>query len=140
EDPRDRRQELLAGQEEPGPPQELQGELMTDTFLDKFTRADGDIGSNYTVPCGGVVISDEAVIPVDLGVVVSGFSPLLPGVTAQKTQVLYTGDTLDLSDYVVRGTWAHDGETATALDPSNITTPNSFTLLARMSKDPLLAD
>lgn len=72
---------------------------MTDTFTDKFTRADGDIGSSYTVPCGGVVISDESVIPVDTGAIVSGFSPLLPGVTAQKTQVLYTADTLDLADY-----------------------------------------
>jgi hypothetical protein len=113
---------------------------MTDTFSDKFTRSDGDIGSNYTVPCGGVVISDEAVIPIDTGAIVSGFSPLLPGVTAQKSQVLYTADTMDLADYVVRGTWAHDGQTATALDPANITTPNSFTILARMSKDPLLVD
>lgn len=113
---------------------------MTDTFTDKFTRADGDIGSSYTVPCGGVVISDESVIPVDTGAIVSGFSPLLPGVTAQKTQVLYTADTLDLADYVVRATWAHDGETATQLDPGDITTPNSFTILARMSKDPLLVD
>lgn len=113
---------------------------MTDTFLDKFTRSDGDIGANYTVPCGGVVISDESVIPVDTGAIVSGFSPLLPGVTAQKTQVLYTADALDLADYVVRATWAHDGETATQLDPADITTPNSFTILARMSKDPLLVD
>lgn len=113
---------------------------MTSRFIDKFNRADGEIGSNYLVPCGGVTISDEAVIPINGEVVESGFSPLLPGVTSQKTQVLYNAEAMDREDYVVRGTWAHDGETPSELDPATVNTPNSFTLLARMSKDPLLYD
>lgn len=114
---------------------------MTSRFIDKFARADGEIGSNYTVACGGVVISDEAVIPLNAELIVSGVSPLFPsGVTALKTQVLYTGDTMDGPHYVVRGTWAHDGESPSVLDPESIDTPNSFTLLARMTKDPLLYD
>lgn len=113
---------------------------MTSRFLDKFARVDGAIGSNYTVPCGGVLISDEAVIPIDAAVVESGFSPLLPNVTARKTQVFYTAQAMDGSDYVVRGTWAHDGETPSAIDPDTVNTDCSFTLLARMSKDPLLYD
>tara|TARA_R110000772_G_C13310120_1_gene439936 strand:+ start:15706 stop:17370 length:1665 start_codon:yes stop_codon:yes gene_type:complete len=113
---------------------------MTSRFYDKFARADGTIGTNYTVACGGVVISDQAVIPLNEGAILSGFSPLLPGVTAQKTQVFYTAEAMDGPHYVVRGTWAHDGETASELDPPSVDTPNSFTLLARMSKDPLLYD
>lgn len=113
---------------------------MTSRFIDKFDRTDGSIGSNYTVQCGGVTISDEAVIPINGEVVISGFSPLLPGVTSQKTQVLYTAEAMDGPDYVVRGTWAHDGETPSALDPATVNTPNSFTLLSRMTKDPLLYD
>lgn len=114
---------------------------MTSRFQDKFTRADGAIGTNYTVPCGGVLISDEAVIPVDGAEVISGVSPLIPPeATALKTQVLYTAEAMDGPDYVVRCTWAHDGESASALDPPTIDTPNSFTILARMTKDPLLYD
>lgn len=115
--------------------------MTTSRFIDKFTRADGPIGTNYTVPCGGVIISDEAVIPIDAGEVISGVSPLFPaGVTALKTQVLYTDDAMDGPHYVVRGTWAHDGEEASQLDPATVNTPSSFTLLARMTKDPLLYD
>lgn len=113
---------------------------MTSRFYDKFARADGTIGTNYTVACGGVVISDQAVIPLNEGAILSGFSPLLPGVTAQKTQVFYSAEAMDGPHYVVRGTWAHDGESASELDPPSVDTPNSFTLLARMSKDPLLYD
>lgn len=113
---------------------------MTSRFIDKFARADGEIGDNYTVVCGGVLISDEAVIPVNAEEIISGFSPLLPNVTSLKTQVLYTGDTMDGPNYVVRGTWAHDGEEATGIDPNTVDTPSSFTLLARMTKDPLLYD
>jgi hypothetical protein len=114
--------------------------MTTSRFQDKFARADGSIGSNYTVPCGGVLISDESVIPINAAEIVSGFSPQLPNVTALKTQVLYTGDTMDGPHYVVRGTWAHDGEEASQLDPASVNTPSSFTLLARMTKDPLLYD
>lgn len=113
---------------------------MTSRFLDRFDRVDGDIGDAYTIACGGVTISDQSVVPVDADVVVSGFSPFIPGVTAQKTQVLYTSEAMDTPNYVVRGTFAHDGETGSELDPATVDTPNSFTLLARMEKDPLLFD
>ncbi len=113
---------------------------MTSRFLDKFNRADGAIGSSYTEACGGVLISDEAVIPIDADVITSGFSPLLPGITAQKAQVFYTEEAMDSPHYVVRGTWSHDANTPSALDPPTVNTPSSFTLLARMSKDPLLYD
>lgn len=113
---------------------------MTYRFEDKFNRADGAIGDNYTVACGGVLISDEAVIPIDATEIVSGVSPILgASVTAQKTQVFYTNEFLDGPDYVVRTTWAHDGIEPSSL-PTGITTAPSFTALARMSKDPLLFD
>lgn len=114
---------------------------MTSRFIDKFARADGEIGTNYTVACGGVLITDEAVVPLDAAEIISGVSPLFPaGVTALKTQVLYTEEAMDGPHYVVRGTWAHDGEEASAIDPLTVNTPSSFTLLARMTKDPLLYD
>lgn len=114
---------------------------MTSIFLDKFARADGAIGTNYTVACGGVIITDEAVVPIDAAQVISGVSPLFPaGSTSLKTQVLFTAEAMDGPNYVVRGTWAHDGEQASAQDPSVVDTPSSFTLLARMTKDPLLFD
>jgi len=116
---------------------------MASRFIDKFDRADGPIGDNYTVACGGVIISDEAVIPIDAAEIPSGVSPQYPfpsDVTARKTQVFYSAEALDGPDYVVRGTFAHDGEDPSSLDTSNINTAPSFTLLARMSKDPLLYD
>ena len=115
--------------------------MTTSRFIDKFARPDGEIGSNYTVACGGVLISDEAVIPLTADLIVSGVSPLFPaGVTALKTQVLYTNEAMDGPHYVVRSTWAHDGESPSSLDPATVNTPSSFTLLARMTKDPLLYD
>ncbi len=110
---------------------------MTSRFQDKYDRDDGDIGTNYLVPCGGVQISDQAVIPIDADQVESGLSPLFgPGTTAQKTQVFLISQTMDGPDYVVRGTWAHD-----EIDPElQASTAPSLTLLARMSKDPLLFD
>ena len=115
--------------------------MTTSRFIDKFARPDGEIGSNYTVACGGVLISDEAVIPLTADLIVSGVSPLFPaGVTALKTQVLYTTEAMDGPHYVVRSTWAHDGESPSSLDPATVNTPSSFTLLARMTKDPLLYD
>jgi len=116
---------------------------MTSRFIDKFDRADGEIGDNYTQACGGVIIADEAVIPINAAEIPSGISPQFPfpsDVTARKTQVLYTADAMDGPDYVVRGTFAHDGEDPSALDTGEITTAPSFTLLARMTKDPLLYD
>jgi hypothetical protein len=46
---------------------------------------------------------------------------------------------MDGPDYVVRGTWAHDDTEPSGGDTA-VTTAPSFTLLARMSKDPLLFD
>lgn len=113
---------------------------MTSRFLDKYDRADGDIGTDYLVPCGGVQISDEAVVPVDTAQIESGLSPLFgPGTTALKTQVLFNSDTMDGPDYVVRGTWSHDDTEPSGGDTA-VTTAPSFTLMARMSKDPLLFD
>lgn len=114
---------------------------MTSRFLDRFDRVDGTIGTNYLVPCGGVLISDEAVIPIDAEAVVSGQSPIFPaGVTSLKTQVFYSFEAMDGPDYVIRGTWAHDGANPSTIDPLTVSTPSSFTLLARASKDPLLFD
>jgi hypothetical protein len=113
---------------------------MTYRFIDKFDRTDGGIGTNYTVACGGVQISDEAVIPIDATQIVSGVSPILPDdVTAQKTQVFYTNETMNGPDYVVRTMWSHDGADASSL-PSGVTQPPSFSSLARMTKDPVLYD
>ncbi len=113
---------------------------MTARFQDKYNREDGDIGTDYLVPCGGVQISDESVVPVDVAQIESGLSPLFgPGTTALKTQVLFNSDTMDGPDYVVRGTWAHDDTEPSGGDTA-VTTAPSFTLMARMSKDPLLFD
>lgn len=113
---------------------------MTYRHADKFDRADGSIGASYTVACGGVLISDQAVIPVDATAILSGLSAIIPGMTALKTQVFYTAEAMDGPDYVVRTTWAHDDISPSALDPSGVSTAPSFTALARMSKDPLLFD
>lgn len=107
---------------------------MASTFDDKFDREDGPIGSNYTVPCGGVSISDEAVIPVGL----SGASPETYLAAREKTQVIYTAAVMDNPDMVVRGVWARDPDQVTTV--TGITGDPSFTLLARMSKDPLIVD
>ncbi len=113
---------------------------MTYRFEDKFDRADGAIGTNYTVACGGVIISDQTVIPIDATEIVSGVSPIIPNdATAQKTQVLFTNEVMDGPDYVVRAVWSHDGDEPSSL-PSGVTQPPSFTILSRMSKDPLLYD
>lgn len=114
---------------------------MVARFQDKFDRADGDIGTDYLVPCGGVLISDEAVVPIDLELVESGMSPVFPaGVTARKTQVFYNAAPVDSPDYVVRATFAHDATEPSGQAPEGTITEPSFTLLARFSKDPLLFD
>lgn len=113
---------------------------MTSRFRDRYDRDDGDIGTDYIVPCGGVQISDEAVVPIDAIEVESGLSPIFgPGTTALKTQVLFTSATMDGPDYVVRTTWAHDDTDPSSGDTA-VTSAPSFTILARMSKDPLLFD
>ena len=105
---------------------------MTSRFIDKFDRVDGDIGSNYLIPCGGVEIFDEAVLPVDIDREASPIS--FDDLTDQKTQVLFNAEPMDSSDQMIRGVWAHDLVTPTG------TTDPSFTILARMTKDPLLVD
>lgn len=109
---------------------------MTSTWEDKFDREDGDIGADYDVPCGLVSISDEAVIPVGL----SGASPDTYLPTKEKTQVLYIAEEMDSPDQVVRGVWARDLFPVTGQAPIPADSDPSFTLLARMSKDPLLVD
>jgi hypothetical protein len=116
---------------------------MSSFFRDRFDRVDGDIGSNYLIPCGGVELFDESISPVELDD--AGASPVgLSGLTEEKTQALYNAEALDGPDQVVRGVWSHnialpgqsglDGlETVTSRDPS-------FTLIARMTKDPTLVD
>lgn len=109
---------------------------MSSTYQDKFDREDGEIGSDYTVPCGAVSISDEAVIPVGL----SGGSPDTYLPTKAKTQVLMVSEAMDSSDYVVRGVWARDLNPATGQPPLDVESDPSYTVLARMSKDPLIVD
>jgi hypothetical protein len=114
--------------------------MTTQRFLDKFDRADGGIGVNYTVPCGAVELFDESILPVDVQAAQVG-SPVLDSTTEQKTQVLFTADDLDGPDYAVRAVWSHLQDfigiatllTETQNDPA-------FTLMARMTKDPLLVD
>lgn len=118
--------------------------MTTASFSDKFDRTDGDIGTDYTVPCGGAIILDETVLPVDRTLGSSGISPLtqLQGQTEQKTQVLYTSDTMDGSDYVVAAVFSHDEEVIGELSMSTLLALSvndpSFTVVARMSKDPML--
>lgn len=117
---------------------------MTSSFTDNFTRVDGPIGDAYTVPCGGVAIFDEVVEPIDLEQVQSGDSPILAGTTQEKTQVLYTEEPLDGPDQLIGAVWSHDtgfaGADGLSGIPAITTTDPSFTILARMSKDPLLVD
>lgn len=111
---------------------------------DKFDRVDGDIGTNWTVPCGNVTIFDESVYPVSADEATSGLSPVLEGTTERRTQVLWTGTELDGPDQVVRAVWSHVPEIIGEIDISQLitraTTDPSFTVVARMSKDPLLVD
>lgn len=117
---------------------------MTASFIDRFDRVDGDVGEDYTLACGGAVLLDETVLPVDLTLGSSGISPLtsLSSQTEQKTQVLYTGEQMDGPDYVVGAVFSHDTELIgdqpiDDLLAQSINDP-SITVLARMSKDPML--
>lgn len=117
---------------------------MTSSFVDDFKRVDGPIGGNYTIPCGGVAIFDESVEPVNLEEVQSGNSPILSGTTEEKTQVLYTEESLDGPDQLIGVVWSHNplvagGGGLTGI-PAITENDPSFTVLARMSKDPLLVD
>ncbi len=105
---------------------------MTESFKDKFNRADGVIGTNYLIPCGQVQIFDEAVLPVKVETI--GGSEVLE-TPLERTQVFYNAQALDSPDQVIRGAWGHDN-----VIPAGVDTPPSFSLLARATKDPLLID
>lgn len=109
---------------------------MTSTYEDKFEREDGEIGSDYLIPCGSVSIADEAVIPIGL----SGDSPDTYELAKAKTQVLMVESDMDSPDQVVRGVWARDLNPPTGGAPLTVDSDPAFTLLARMSKDPLIVD
>lgn len=104
---------------------------MTSTFRDDFDRENGVIGTDYLVPCGKVSIDSEAVIPLGL----SGTSPETYDGTNAKAQVLLAAQSMDGPNQVIRGVWAHDDVT-----PSGVHTDPAYTILARMTKDPLLVD
>jgi hypothetical protein len=105
---------------------------MVETFSDRFNRADGEIGSDYTVPCGDVFIFDESVLPVKVEAINGSEVVETP---SERTQVIYTADTMDNPDQVLRAVWGHDD-----VVPSGVDTAPSFTILARASKDPLVID
>lgn len=117
--------------------------MTTPRFLDRFDRQDGQLGSAYLVPCGAAMIFDERVIPVTLEGT-SGQSPVVFGTTAKKTQVLYVDNALDSPDQAIYCVWSHLGEIPGFVDIAQLlalaTEDPSFTILARMSKDPLLVD
>lgn len=110
---------------------------MTNHFRDTFNRTDGQLGSNWTIPCGNLSIFDEAVRPVDSTGSATPTTQLSPldGLTDERTQAFYDGESLDLPHMVVRGIWGHDDVT-----PASVTGDPSFTILARATKDPLLLD
>lgn len=117
---------------------------MTSSFRDRFDRVDGPIGGNYLVPCGQVTIFDGAVLPVTDGEGNSGLSPVLDGTTDEKTQVFYVAEAMDRRDYVVRCVWSHDSSILGERPLSDLLTLTdtdpAFTVLARMTKDPMLID
>lgn len=117
--------------------------MTTSKFVDRFDRDDGEVGAQYTIPCGNAALFDEAVIPVDPTGSASGLSAF-DETTAGKTQVLYIGDTLDGPDQSVRGVWIHMPSIPNFLDIDQLlllaTQDPSFTICARMTKDPLLVD
>ena len=105
---------------------------MTASWIDKFNRVDGEIGSNYTLPCGDVYIFDESVLPVKVEAV-NGSEVL--ETPLERSQVLYTADTMDGPDQVLRAVWGHDNVT-----PTGVSKAPRFTILARATKDPLVLD
>lgn len=110
---------------------------MTSSFLDRFNRDDGQLGANWTVADGYASILDEAVRPIDTTGSQAPTTPGSPldGLTSVITQVLYSKVALDGPHCVVRGVWGHD-----AVTPSDVTRDPSFTVMARMTKDPFLID
>lgn len=111
-------------------------------FVDRFDREDGPIGSNYTVACGAVELLDESVWPIEI---IPSTSPdTVTSSSRQKVQSLLTGSSLDGNNYAARAVFSHLKELpgiqpiSQLLIQSNL--DPSFTVLARMSKDPLLLD
>lgn len=117
---------------------------MISKWSDKFDRPDGEVGDQYTVACGAAQLFEESVWPVSSAEAQSGDSPALGGTTAQKTQVLYTEQELDGSNQAVRAVWSHADSIIGFVDIDQLTalatTDPSFTVVARMTKDPLLVD
>lgn len=106
---------------------------MTDSFIDKYDRVDSGLDLTvYTIPCGDVYIFDEAVLPVKVEAV-NGSEVL--ETPFERSQVLYTADTMDGPDQVLRAVWGHDD-----VVPAGVDTPPNFTILARATKDPLVLD
>ena len=105
---------------------------MTESFIDKFNRVDGELGTDYTIPCGYAYIFDESVLPVKVEAI-NGSDVL--ETPLERCQVLYTGDTMDAPDQVLRAVWGHD-----PVVPAGVDTPPSFSILARATKDPLVLD
>ena len=118
--------------------------MTTARFSDNFARQDGVLGSDYTIACGAAELLTESVMPVTTEGTQSGDSPIYAGTTAKKTQVLYTGQTLDGADCAVRAVWYHLGSILGFIDIAQLmalaTEDPSFTILARMGKDQLLVD
>lgn len=119
---------------------------MTANFKDRFARVDGPIGSNYLVPCGNVTIFDESVYPVSETPVPgqTGLSPILEGSTERKTQVLLSAVEMDGPDQILNCVYSHTPEVIGEIDISalcaQVKSDPEFTVLARMTKDPLLVD
>jgi hypothetical protein len=114
----------------------------TSKFVDKFDREDGPVGPNYLLACGEALILDEIVWPVT---VLDQVSPeLLNPTHDRKVQVLYQASLLDGPNYAVRAVWSHLAELPGIQPISQLlakaTQDPSFTILVRMTKDPLLID
>jgi hypothetical protein len=114
----------------------------TARFVDMFDRADGEIGDNYTVVCGDVELLDETIWPVE---VIPTTSPdIISNSSRQKVQALVTGSTMDGANYAARAVFSHLKELpgiqpiSQLLIQANL--DPSFTILARMTKDPLILD
>jgi hypothetical protein len=117
--------------------------MTTAQFQDKYDRADGEVGSNYIVPCGAVAIFDGSVWPVDADGAATGLDAFA-GTTKKKTQVLVVEEP-DGADVQVRAVWSHlTSMPEYDLDINQLLTDAtedpSFTIVARMTKDPLLVD
>lgn len=118
--------------------------MTTSRFQDRYDREDGGVGSAYVIPCGDAAIFDESVWPVDAAGASETGLDAFAGTTKKKTQVLVVEEP-DGADVQVRGVWSHLANMPSFdLDIDQLLTDStedpSFTLVARMTKDPLLVD